>query len=407
MGLFYASQFVTIEEYSVSPNPSHDPHYPHLSHPSFPMKSFQYKAKNQQGQVLEGVIETQHFAEATSIIHARGLELISLEELKSHLEASMPYIFDAVDREGEPVQGTIQGTDEDVVKQKLEDEFGYEVSKVYRKSDPVTPLEVIAALPEQPEGPVSESVEEKKEESIIFQSAPRIIHSKPAIPEEELNEVHESIQLMLVEKGAAIHPETRERLLHLDGMIELIRENQNKDRWKALKKDIREAQKIAQREIQHYEDEKWKAYEQKNPAPGIQSYSDFHEKVTQFMKKDGYLSKVITWIQMVDLPNEHLENEVLAKQQYESVWTELQRFSGALVFFYLVFFFFSYYLKRSGVDDSLLVKIYDTTLFKQLIVGLFLGYAALTIRQEWLNRRIKTDAGLLLGVVAVFSIFFW
>jgi hypothetical protein len=110
---------------------------------------------------------------------------------------------------------------------------------------------------------------------------------------------------------------------------------------------------------------------------------------------------------MVDLPNEHLENEVLAKQQYESVWTELQRFSGALVFFYLVFFFFSYYLKRSGVDDSLLVKIYDTTLFKQLIVGLFLGYAALTIRQEWLNRRIKTDAGLLLGVVAVFSIFFW
>jgi hypothetical protein len=369
------------------------------------MKSFQYKAKNQQGQILEGVIETQHFAEATSMIQARGLELLSMEELKSHIEATMPYIFDAIDKEGEPVQGTIQGVDEDVVKQKLEEEFGYEVSKVYKKNDPTLQTEVVSPVGEERANDPEKMPEEKSEDSIIFQSAPRIIHSKPVIPEEELGEVHESIQLLLVEKGAAISPATRDRLLHLDGMIDLVRESQNKARWKILRHDIRDAQKLAEREIQHYEDEKWRAYEQKNPAPKIQSYSDFPVNVSRFVKANDTFSRMVAWMQTIDLPNENRESEVLAKQQYESVWTELQRFSGALMAFYLAFFFISYYLKRIGMDESLLVRIYDTTLFKQLIVGIFAAYALLTVRKEYMNKRIKEDAFMLLLFAALLTFF--
>lgn len=372
------------------------------------MKSFQYKAKNTEGQILEGILETQHFAEATSIIQSRGLELISMEELKHHIEETMPYIFDAIDSEGEKVQGTIQGTDEDLVKHQLEKDFGYKVSRVYRKNE--TPPQAETVMPEKIEEPISEiqaepQANDKAEDSIIFQSAPRIIHSKPVIPEEELNEVHESIQLLLVEKGAAISPTTRDRLLHLDGMIELVRESQNKGRWKMLRHDIRNAQKLAEREIQHYEDEKWKAYEQKNPAPKIQSYSDFPVKVSHLVKTNDTISKMVSWMQTVDMPNEHQESEVLAKQQYESVWTELQRFSGALMAFYLVFFFASYYFKRMGMDDSILVRIYDTTLFKQLIIGIFSAYTLLTIRKEYMSKRIKGDLFLVLLFAALLTFF--
>src|SRR5690606_32283779 len=176
--------------------------------------------------------------------------------------------------------------------------------------------------------------------------------------------------------------------------------------WKTLKKEIRNTQKIAEREIRHYEDEKWKAYEQKNPAPAIPSYADFPQKVSRLMKKDGYVAKVMNWLQTVDTPNEQMESEVLVKQQYESIWTELQRFSGALMGFYLLFFFSSYYLKRSGVDDSLLIRIYDTTLFKQLVLGLFLAYGVLTIRKEYLRKRLKVDI-VLVAFAAALVLFIW
>ncbi|MGE3341250.1 MAG: hypothetical protein AB7J46_05040 [Candidatus Altimarinota bacterium] len=379
------------------------------------MKSFQYKAKNHSGQVLEGVIDSQHFAEASSMIQARGLELISLEELKVQMEETMPYLFDAIDAEGEKVQGTIQGTDEDLVKHQLEKDFGYKVSRVYRKDEAYrheepseTEVEEQAAeIASESHQPSVAEPSTPPEDSILFQSAPRIIHSKPVIPDEELNEVHESIQLMVAEKGAAISPETRNHLLHLSGMIDLVRENQNKARWKQLRHDIRAAQKIAEREIQLYEDEKWKAYEQKNPTPKVSSYAEFPEKVSHFVKANEKVSKVVHWMQTVDLPNQHQESDVLAKQQYESVWFELQRFSGALVVFYLSFLFVAYYLKRSGVEDNLLIRMYDTLLFKQIMLGVFIAYGFLTVRKEYLNKRVKTDLLIVLLMLFGIAFFIW
>ncbi|MGE3279254.1 MAG: hypothetical protein AB7J40_05765 [Candidatus Altimarinota bacterium] len=379
------------------------------------MKSFQYKAKNHSGQVLEGVIDSQHFAEASSMIQARGLELISLEELKVQMEETMPYLFDAIDAEGEKVQGTIQGTDEDLVKHQLEKDFGYKVSRVYRKDEAYrheepseTEVEEQAAeIASESHQPSVAEPSTPPEDSILFQSAPRIIHSKPVIPDEELNEVHESIQLMVAEKGAAISPETRNHLLHLSGMIDLVRENQNKARWKQLRHDIRAAQKIAEREIQLNDDEKWKAYEHKNPTPTVSSYAEFPEKVSHFVKANEKVSKVVHWMQTVDLPNQHQESDVLAKQQYESVWFELQRFSGALVVFYLSFLFVAYYLKRSGVEDNLLIRMYDTLLFKQIMLGVFIAYGFLTVRKEYLNKRVKTDLLIVLLMLFGIAFFIW
>jgi len=378
------------------------------------MKSFQYKAKNDAGKILEGVIDSQHFAEASSIIQSRGLELISLEELKNQMEETMPYLFDAIDAEGEKVQGTIQGIDEDLVKHQLEKDFGYKVSRVYRKdeahlheefqNEPETEILAEENPPIEAHHEPAPIPPQAAEDNIIFQSAPRIIHSKPTIPDEELNQVHDSIQLLVAEKGAAMSSTTRDQLLHLDSMIDLVRENQNKARWKQLRNEIRKVQKLAEREIKQYEDEKWKAHEQKNPAPKGMSYTEFPEKISHFVKRNEKVSKVVNWMQTVDLPNEQQESDVLAKQQYESVWTELQRFSGALVVFYLSFLFISYYLKRSGFEDSLLIRMYDTTLFKQIIFGIFVAYGLLTVRKEYLNKRMRLDAFIVLSFLVVLTL---
>ncbi|MDP2691738.1 MAG: hypothetical protein Q8O95_05045 [bacterium] len=360
------------------------------------MKTFQYKARNEQGMIIEGKLKTSSFHDATGEVRGQGLELISLEEVKEQLKA---FIFDAQDKSGEMVQGTVQGTEEGSVREMLEKEFGYRVLGLRTKGD----HQPIVSSPEQRPSAMKSDA---PNDSIIFSSHQPHVIRRPSIAEEELVRVHEDLQSLLTEQGAGISESTRGTILHLDGLIDLVRESQDKKRWKNLKAKIRDAQKIAEREIKAYRDKKWKQAESQGEVVKINSFNDFEEAEASFPTQNPVStvkpSKPLTWLQIINQPNLHNEWEVLTKQKYESVWSEAQRFGAALFAFYLVCFFFAYYLKRNGVEDHFLVRIYDTTLFKQIVVLLFSLFALMSLRLFFLPKNLKTDAVLVaLFIVSV------
>lgn len=389
------------------------------------MKSFQYTAKDQQGQLVTGVIETEHFADASSKIQSRGLELISLEELRGQMQQFNSFIFEAIDIEGEAVQGTLTGADESEIRQRLQDELGYQVKNVQIKDSDGTlqhaPHVIHVAVKDvEPEKAnvfgntekrresignaqkvISNAPGEKKEESIIFQRQPKMFFGKAVITDEELDREQKKIEAYLQEKGSILTQSTKDRFKHLLGMISFVRENRNKKRWKNLKAELRKAENVALEEVEQHEEMTWKKLEQQDPGKKVDSYQEFQDRAPlRFGEENSMISRLKKWSRTVSDPDESKDGEVLMKQQYESIWTELQRFSGALLCFYMVVYLASYYLMRGGIEDHLLVRIYDTTLFKQLILALFSFYTLLVIRNGFSQRKVISDIlfGALWGV---------
>lgn len=395
------------------------------------MKSFQYTAKDQQGQLVTGVIETDHFADASSKIQGRGLELISLEELRGQMQQFNSFIFEAVDIEGEAIQGTLTGADESEIRQRLQDELGYQVKNIQMKGGLAEMqgaphvIHVAVKDDEAEKGKSSDLAEKrkesidsaqkviqqapatKKEESIIFQRQPKMFFGKTTVTDEELDREQKKIELYLHEKGSILSQTTKERFHHLLSMISFVRENRNKKRWKNLKAELRKVEGIALDEVEQHEEMVWKKLEQQDPGKKVDSYQDLDERASlRAGQESPTLARFKKWARTVSEPDESKEGEVLIKQQYESVWGELQRFSGALLCFYMVVYLASYYLMRGGIEDHLLVRIYDTTLFKQLILGLFSLYGLLVIRNHFSKKKILSDllfgAAWAVGIVVVF-----
>ena len=374
------------------------------------MTTYRYKAKNTFGESIEGELDTGNITEAVREIQGRGLELVSIEEIKEQLKEMGQYLFDAIDRRGEPVRGTIQGETEEQVRQMLQREFGYQVTDIKRKLDDIQP----EAYLERPE-PVTAATtatndEPPEDEGIIFSHKPRAVRKhKRIIADEELDGAQRELQDFLDDGAEILSASLKDRLKHLASMIDLIRENQSKQRWKNLKREIKKVTKVAEQEINAYQDKKWKAFEAKNPSQKVESYTHFEEppqaQAQPQPKQSTPVAAVQTkpfrrsWLQIIDLPDETDETEVLMKQQYESAWLELQRFSSALLAFYLLCAFAGYYLMRSGVSDHFMSRIYDTVLFKQITLGLFLFTSLVSARVAYLNGRIASDAAILVGVL--------
>jgi len=382
------------------------------------MKSFAYTAKNPNGELVSGVIETKDFLDASLDMKRRGLELVSLNE-REQIHQLTPFIFDAVDQAGEPVQGTIKAASEEEVKKKLQEDFGYQVKTIHPKEESQT-TQVIKASAKPPEHDRREAIARAKEalsarpqetsaeEKIIFKREIPTLHPKMVIPHEEIDRLEQKVEMLLSEKEGKISQGTRQRLNFLKKMIALIHSNQNKKHWKNLKREVQSAEEIALREIREKEEKEWKALEEQNPGKKVDSYTKFSKETpVPLFAADGKIAKMMKWFKMIDFPDENNEQQILLKQQYESVWFELQRFSGALFAFYLLCFFGAYYLKRSGVSDHVLIRIYDTALFKQLILGLFSLYALLTVRMDFLTKRMKTDAAVVLGWLVILALVFW
>jgi len=379
--------------------------------------SFKYKAKDDQGHIIEGKLESDSITDASREIMGRGLELLSLEKSEKPIEEMRSFLFKAL-HDGEPVEGRITGTDEESVREKLQKQFGYRITSIRSIDIPtVSPEKIVAEsvtekarkirntddtdYTDDTDSKITDSTDAK--EGIIFSSSPRIVQKTSVVPDAELDNERQTIQFFLQQHGSLISPHSRAKLGHLDGMIELVRENQDKKRWKNLKREIYKAIKAAERELKWHQDKKWAEYEQQQTQPvQEQSATTTVQPTPQFVRTPSAFSKFMDRIKIFDQPSEENKKEVLLKHQYEAVWTELQRFSGALLVFYLAVLFVSYYLKRSGVSDTFLVRIYDTTLFKQLVLGLFTLYGIFSIRRFYLPKRVKMD-GLLIGLILVSS----
>lgn len=394
------------------------------------MKSFQYTAKDQQGQLVTGVIETSHFADASSKIQSRGLELISLEELRGQMQQFNSFIFEAVDIEGEAIQGTLTGADESEIRQRLRDELGYQVKNVQIKDAPASHApQVIHVAVKDDEAEKSHSSEVlekrkeniaqaqkamdqaapmKKEENIIFQRQPKMFFDKAAVSNEELDQEQRRIEQLLKEKNDILSPSIKDRLSYLLNMIEHIRDNRNKKRWKNLRNELRKVEKMALHEIEQHEEMTWKKLERQDPGKKIENYQDFPDRSRfRLDGQESAFARLKKWAHMISEPDETKDGEVLVKQQYESIWVELQRFSGALLAFYMLVYLASYYLMRGGLEDHFLIRIYDTTLFKQLILVVFCFYGLLALRNDFFGKNFVRDS-IFAGIwIASFALIFW
>jgi len=371
------------------------------------MKSFQYKAKNELGEVIEGVLETDDFGEASKVIQSRGLELVSLEELRAQIQKAViedireekqklrSFTFHALDQDSEDIEGTIQGVDEEGVQKTLADEFGYQQIKISEQEEEREIIDVQRSNEDQEE--------EMRAESIIFsESKEPVVEKKTAIPESDLLATHRDIEKLLDDHDDLLSQRIKDKLKQLDSMLDLVREDQSSKHWKKLKKEIRRTLKKAEREVEQHHNRKWSAFEKLEGEDTIEGFDEMQqEPAKKIFNPDSKLSRLTNWLELIDDPNLENEEEVLTKQKYESIITEIQRFSGALFAFYIACYFVAYYLARNGLTDHFLVRIYDAVLFKQIVLVLFSVFCLLTIRNYFLPKRVKSDGVLALLLIGV------
>lgn len=414
------------------------------------MKSFRYTAQNEQGEKVSGSIESLGFDDALEKIRTQGLQVMAIEEGKFERELVQemrPFVFEAIDPSGDEVQGTVKGVDAASIAQHLEDELGLEITELYQEGREEKDHHEVqvqdldhtqnnhqdyVSHEREPEGHDSshetkeikvlqeeEAIEvkkeekeevkeeyEKKEESILFDRKATIDQQKKDAGGDELGELEHEIQALLSEKGELLSEVTRESLEHVSGKIDLLRESPNKKRLKNLKREFKRVKRSAEKDIEKHENKKWDEYEKKAPKNHVESYEEFEEGDEGPKKTPEMSPSKRSWIHIIDEPDEENQQEVLMKQQYESVWIEAQRFSGVLFAFYLLTLFVAYYLKRVGVEDQFLVRIYDTTLFKQITVILFAVFVLLTLRKDFLPKKVQSDVAMLLvGLITAFMVF--
>ena len=160
-----------------------------------------------------------------------------------------PFFFDALNVHGEPVKGTISGSGEEDVRRKLETDFGYRVKSVHEDAP------VIFVAP-------SRGIE-KKEEGIIFQT-PRSVGEteREAIKEDELQAMHDQVDVFLKKHEKVLSPSTIAKLHHVQGKLPLWRQFPSRNRLWNLKWNLWKAMRQAKKEVKAYEDQQWRAYDQ-------------------------------------------------------------------------------------------------------------------------------------------------
>jgi len=368
------------------------------------MKAYQFTAKNDEGEVFKGVLEAMSFNDAMEIIRRKELDPVAVEESQHKVEDLRASLFGTI---GSGVKTVPRPAPKNVPVKKKEHFVSDE--ELYEKKKQLFPEKVQEPVqePEFQEQQAQEQTRSSEREGIVFHQQPNPVGA--LLPEQELLEAHEDIQALLRRQSSGLSTMTRERLEHLLEMLDLVREQQNKKRWRNLKREIKKVLKIAQREMKAQHDQAWQKVSQ---APeghdGLERYDDVVSEVPERkIHETREPSRLVQWFHILDQPNQANEEEVVMKQQYESVWIEMQRFTSALVAFYLFFLFVSYYLKRSGVADNFLLRVYDTTLFKQLVLVLFITFTLLTLRRLLLPKRVASDAVLVLLFLGITWWVFW
>ena len=401
------------------------------------MKSFHYTALDANGEQVSGVIQSDAFSKASEEVEKKGLKLLTLEQQEQQIINEVrPFLFEAIDRDGEEVQGAIPGVSEQEALEILQEKYGYQVKKIEQtgvsqnnqsqqedqtkevdvqdvQTQQSSAEEVIQVPQQQPEEQEHEAMQhsqkpeitaEKNEEPILFADSQKTTSSSVSVPnhhEDQLQEASKKIEQMMNKQG--LTAQTQERLNHLQGKVQLLKENPDKKRLKNFLRELKKFSKKVERELQQLHQQKWEAYEQKQVPIEDLDYENLDgDAEDQEVPKDQIPAQpapaktgLAKWIRIIDEPNQNNEQEVLIKQRYESFWLEVERFSGVLLAFYLGCFFLAYYLKRSGIEDHFLVRIYDATLFKQLVLLLFTFYAVFALRFIATQKRIKSDITLL------------
>lgn len=303
-----------------------------------------------------------------------------------------PFFFEALNVLGEPVKGTISGSGEEDVRRKLETDFGYRVKSVHEDAP------VIFAMP---------SVEPlKKEEGIIFQGSGSSggQQERSGIKEDELQAMHDQVDTFLKKHEKVLAAGTIVKLHHVQGKLPLLRQFPSRQRLWSLKWQLFKSMRQAKREVKAYEEQQWKAYDQ-GFEQGQEGLAPVDGGPSAQLWKPRWelpesIKNAFAWVKVFDTPDPNLEDQVLKKQYYESVWIELYRFTSMLFGFYLFCFLIAYYSKRLGYSEAFIVRIYDAVLFKQIVLFLFSLFAVLSIRMAYLKPRLVSDAVLVIVFLA-------
>jgi hypothetical protein len=377
------------------------------------MKSFKYTAQNELGEKVTGNIESSGFDDALEKIRKQGLQVMAIEEGKWQeqlIDKERHEVFEAILPDAEELEDDEElGELGELEELETQEHHTVEVEIESKDSKDLKDAKDAKDLKEEDIEPIEEVSRSqiKKEESILFSRKANIAKQSKDASGDDLENLDQEIEAILSEKAELISVDSQDRLEHLRGKIDLLRDNPNSKRLKNLKREFKRVKKSADKDIEKNEQRKWDEYEKKAPGKKVESYDDF-EKGAE--KKESQRNIVTnekrSWYKVIDEPDEDNDKEVLIKQQYESVWNEAQRFAGVLFAFYLLTFFIAYYMKRVGIEDNFLVRIYDTTLFKQLIIVLFTGFALLTLRKDFLPKKLQSDvAVLLVAVIVSFMVF--
>jgi hypothetical protein len=335
------------------------------------MPRFQYNARNSRGDLVKGNVDARDYTTAIKRVASSNLFIIELVELKQDVQYDEP---------------------------KLEPKNDI---KRPEHSDAIIFTSVKSTAPEHPQSKSETKTPQHK-------------------PNDELKELCEQVESFLQEKGEHMTQATRENLILQLEKVSWVRESQNDQLLQKQLKTIEKLLKKSKKEVNHYEIKMWEQWGKglktsKGPSKfklstllGIESESLVEEHTAVHQKAvfvEGHptnpIQQVLYWYQVLSHPDDTKEEELLMREKYDAVWTEMQRFIGVLLFCYMIFYFVAYTYLQTRVDDSFLLRVYDTPLFKQIVVALFLGFGLLTLRKNFIARKMWVDGVMFVSWVAV------
>jgi Pyruvate/2-oxoacid:ferredoxin oxidoreductase gamma subunit len=379
------------------------------------MTTFRYRARTVDQDTVFGDIQAESLSEAMTKLASLGFADVSLEKQEQDVvdvessSAEVTFEFEGLKQDGSLVHGTLKSTDRLSAMRALIHQY---------KITPEYVCETEAAGSEKDymrSGGVKDLVEQLNGEEKELFSREKALEN---ILSEAEKDFHREID-MAVQEATDFLTRNQKRLSVADfeklqkKIREVLRIKSMRDfgALARLKTSLADLMKLFQKKMGEIVDQDLKIF-----FSALDEYENVY-KYAELLRKNPEMKKKLLFFELKRLRKKSDRKDAFKKiklvlrggeisheRDHHPAWYEIQRFLGALVFFYLILFGVAYYMTKKEMAYSLpfLESVARNELLYKISIVLFAFYVLLTLKLYFFRAtKARNLLFLVVGVVIV------
>ena len=379
------------------------------------MTTFRYRAKTVDQDTVFGDIEAESLSEAMIKLAVLGFENVSLEKQNQEVvdvepnEAEVVFEFEGLKQDGSMLHGTLKSIDRLSAVRALIHQY---------KIIPEYICEVEAADSEKDymhSGGIKDLVDQLNEEEQEFFSREKALEN---ILSEAEKDFHKEIDAVIQDATDFI-TRNKEKLSVSDfeklqkKIREILQVKSRRDfaGLSRLKTSLNDLIILQQKKLGEIVDQDLKVFfSDLDEYENIYKYAELVRKNPE-IKKKLFLFELRRFLKKTDRKDAFKKiklvfrgGEISHEMDHHPAWYEIQRFLGALTFFYLILFGVAYYMTKKQLAYSLpfLESVAKNEYLYKICIILFIFYVLLTLKLYFFRAsKMRHLLFLLVGVVLV------